>query len=109
MKGINDFLIERGAAPEPYKGPVYDIEGTRKPHTAMILTIIDQLNKKPDYKGKDKELWDSAGQFVYNYLKELSPKEYEDIVKYCQLEDLRSQKELSAADVSMALSLKLHK
>ena len=37
----------------------------------MIQTIVDQLRSHPDMKGRDKELWASTGQFLWDYLKEL--------------------------------------
>ena len=46
----------------------------------MIQTIIDQLREHPDMKGKDKELWKSAGQFLWDYLKELDEKSLQNIM-----------------------------
>ena len=46
----------------------------------MIQTIIDQLREHPDMKGKDKEVWKSAGQFLWDYLKELDEKSLQNIM-----------------------------
>ena len=73
----------------------------------MVKSVIDELLQKPDYKGKDKELLTSAGQFMYDYLKELTPADYEKLVKELELPDLRSQKDLTASDVQAAISLKI--
>lgn len=94
MKGLNEFVIE-------------EKKTTGAGSIEMIKLIISELKKKPDWKGKDKELWYSAGQFVYDYLKELTPEDYENIVNTLELPDLRSKKELSSSDVQAALALKL--
>ena len=46
----------------------------------MIQTIIDQLREHPDMKGKDKEVWKSAGQFLWDYRKELDEKSLQNIM-----------------------------
>lgn len=58
----------------------------------MINTIIDQLkNEHPNckwdsdeekYTGKDKEIWLSAGQFLFDYLKELNQSDLKKIVTH---------------------------
>ncbi len=58
----------------------------------MIQTIIDELLKEhpdcewdPDeekYTGKDKEIWFSAGQFLFDYLKELNQSDLKKIVTH---------------------------
>ena len=75
----------------------------------MVKTMIDHLFANPDYKGKDKELWDGAAYFLYDYLKELNNSDYEKIVKELDLPDLRNndKEEFSAAAVQGAIALKL--
>lgn len=75
----------------------------------MVKSMIDHLKEHPDYKGKDKELWNGAAYFLYDYLKELKNQDYEKIVKELDLPDLRNneQEEFSAAAVQGAIALKL--
>ena len=75
----------------------------------MVKSMIDHLKEHPDYKGKDKELWDGAAYFLYDYLKELKNQDYEKIVKELDLPDLRNsdKDEFSAAAVQGAIALKL--
>jgi len=77
----------------------------------MVKTMIDHLLANPDYKGKDKELWEGAAYFLYDYLKELDNSDYQKIVKELDLVDLRNNKdeEFSAAAVQGAITLKLTK
>jgi hypothetical protein len=75
----------------------------------MVKTMIDHLLANPDYKGKDKDLWEGAAYFLYDYLKELNNSDYEKIVKELDLPDLRNNKdeEFSAPAVQSAIALKL--
>lgn len=75
----------------------------------MVKTMIDLLLANPDYKGKDKDLWEGAAYFLYDYLKELNNSDYEKIVKELDLPDLRNNKdeEFSAPAVQGAIALKL--
>ena len=75
----------------------------------MVKTMIDHLLANPDYKGKDKYLWEGAAYFLYDYLKELNNSDYEKIVKELDLPDLRNNKdeEFSAPAVQGAIALKL--
>jgi len=75
----------------------------------MVKTMIDHLLANPDYKGKDKDLWEGAAYFLYDYLKELNNSDYEKIVKELDLPDLRNNKdeEFSAPAVQGAIALKL--
>jgi len=75
----------------------------------VVKEMIDHLLHHPDYKGKDKELWDGAAYFLYDYLKELNNSDYEKIVKELDLPDLRNNKdeEFSAPAVQGAIALKL--
>lgn len=77
----------------------------------MVKTMIDHLLANPDYKGKDKDLWEGAAYFLYDYLKELNNSDYEKIVKELDLPDLRNdnKEEFSAAAVQGAIALKLTK
>ena len=51
----------------------------------MVKTMIDHLLANPDYKGKDKDLWEGAAYFLYDYLKNLKPADYEKIVRCIQI------------------------
>jgi hypothetical protein len=77
----------------------------------MVKTMIDHLQEHPDYKGKDKELWNGAAYFLYDYLKELKNQDYEKIIKELDLTDLRNsdKEEFSADTVQAAIALKLSK
>lgn len=58
----------------------------------MVQNILDELttthsdchwdNDKKQWVGKDKDLWDAAGQFLYDYLKELSQADLTNLVKH---------------------------
>ena len=99
MKSINQYIVERG--------PVKVTTGAGC--VEMIRTIIRELSKNPDYKGKDKELWKSAGQFLYDYLRELNNSDYKKIVSELELPDLRNNKdeEFSPETVQFAMVLKM--
>ena len=96
MKNLIEYINERG--------PVKLTNGNGS--IEMIKLMIDELKKKPDYKGKDKELWDSAANFLYDYLKELSNSDYEKIVKELNLADLRNNKD-EEFSVQGSIELKL--
>ncbi len=99
MKNLNDYIIE--------SGPVKVTTGAGC--VEMIKIIINELSKNPDYKGKNKELWKSAGQFLYDYLRELNNSDYEKIVSELELPDLRNNKdeEFSPDTVQFAMVLKM--
>lgn len=117
MKEFKDFIIERGAAPNRSIGNTVPISSAKKPHVMMILTILNELSKNNDCKydknkntwtGKDSELWKSAGQFLYDYLQELSQSELKDIVTSLGWEKwIPDVEDINPQDVSMAISLKL--
>ena len=77
----------------------------------MVKTMMDYLLANPDYKGKDKDLWEGAAYFLYDYLKELKSADYKKIIKELDLPDLRNNKdeEFSAPAVQGAIALKLTK
>jgi len=96
MKSINQYINE-------------EKQTTGAGCVEMVKTMINHLLANPDYKGKDKELWDGAAYFLYDYLKELNNSDYEKIVKELDLPDLRNNKdeEFSAPAVQGAIALKL--
>ena len=98
MKSINQYINE-------------EKQTTGAGCVEMVKTMINHLLANPDYKGKDKELWDGAAYFLYDYLKELNNSDYEKIVKELNLPDLRNNKdeEFSAPAVQGAIALKLQK
>jgi len=107
MKDINNFINERGPAPI-HK----DIKVTHMNSCVQVVKeMIDHLLQHPDYKGKDKDLWEGAAYFLYDYLKELKNSDYEEIVRELDLPDLRNdnKEEFSAAAVQEAIALKLQK
>ena len=75
----------------------------------VVKGVIDHLLENPDYKEKDKELWNGASYFLYDYLKELNNADYEKIIKELDLPDLRNndKEEFSAPAVQAAIGLKL--
>lgn len=75
----------------------------------VVSVTIEQLKKRPDYKGEDKEQWVAAAQFLYDYLQELSCDDYEKIVKELNLVDCRSQIKLDPSAVTMGIVLKTTK
>ena len=97
MKKLNEYIKE-------------EKQTTGNGCVEMVKTMIDHLKENPDYKGKDKELWDGAAYFLYDYLKELKNNDYEKIVKELNLPDLRNsdKDEFSAAAVQGAIALKLN-
>ena len=96
MKSINQYINE-------------EKKTTGAGCVEMVKTMIDHLLANPDYKGKDKELWDGAAYFLYDNLKELNNSDYEKIVKELDLPDLRNndKEEFSAPAVQSAIALKL--
>lgn len=115
MKSIDNFIIERGAAPNVNidKSKVM----TRYPHVNMIITIINELKKHNDCKfdgkkwsGKDADLWKGAGQFLFDYMKELSQKEFEDIVSYFEWEEYISDlSNIDSSEISICMAQELQK
>ena len=96
MKTLNEYIKE-------------EKQTTGSGCVEMVKSMIDHLKENPDYKSKDKELWDSAAYFLYDYLKELKNNDYEKIIKELDLPDLRNsdKDEFSAASVQAAVALKL--
>lgn len=96
MKSINQYISE-------------EKKTTGAGCVEMVKTMIDHLLANPDYKGKDKDLWEGAAYFLYDYLKELNNSDYEKIIKELDLPDLRNNKdeEFSAPAVQGAIALKL--
>lgn len=117
MKNLNDFILERGAAPSRPNITPIPISAAKKPHVLMIGTLLNELEKNNDCKydidkntwsGKDSELWKSAGQFVFDYLQELEQSELKDIVDaYGWKKWIPDVNDINPQDVSMAISLKL--
>ena len=70
MKNLSQFISEQ----------IQSKKTTGDGSIQMIQTIIDQLREHPDMKGKDKEVWKSAGQFLWDYLKELDEKSLQNIM-----------------------------
>ena len=70
MKDLKEFISES----------IQSKKTTGDGSIQMIQTIIDQLREHPDMKGKDKEVWKSAGQFLWDYLKELDEKSLQNIM-----------------------------
>ena len=73
----------------------------------MIQFMVDQLREHPDMKGKDKELWKSAGQFLYDFMKELSSDERKEIMDHFGLQKLSDWDDVSPADVSLGMHIYL--
>ena len=69
----------------------------------MIRTIIDQLSAHPNYKGKDKDLWYSAGQFVFDYLSELTDDDRAYIMDAFGLPKFSNWKKTEVHDVMLGL------
>lgn len=107
MKNINNFINERGPAPIHKDIKVTSGNGC----VQVVKEMIDHLLQHPDYKGKDKELWNGAAYFLYDYLKELKNSNYEEIVRELDLPDLRNdnKEEFSADTVQGAIALKITK
>lgn len=117
MKSIDNFIIERGAAPN------INIDNrkiiTRYPHVNMIVTIINELKKHNDCKfdrdknkwsGKDADLWEGAGQFLFDYMKELGQNEFKDIVNYFKWEEYISDlSNIDSSEISICMSQELQK
>ena len=73
----------------------------------MIQTIIDQLRKHPDMKGKDKEVWKSAGQFLWDYLKELDEKSLQNIMDTFGLVKMSDWEGCKPEDVQLGMHIYL--
>lgn len=81
----------------------------------MIQTILDQLiNEHPDchydieskeWKGKDADLWKGAGQFLFDYVKELNKSDLKLIIKHFGWEDeLTNQNEVYPQQISVCIA-----
>ena len=73
----------------------------------MIQTIIDQLREHPDMKGKDKEVWKSAGQFLWDYLKELDEKSLQNIMDTFGLVKMSDWEGCKPEDVQLGMHIYL--
>lgn len=73
----------------------------------MVQHMIDQLQEHPDMKGKDKELWTSAGQFLYDYMSELTEKERKAIMDHFGFVKMSDWPDVCPADVSIGMSIYL--
>lgn len=115
MKNLNNFIIERGVAPNINidKSKIM----SRYPHVNMVMSIINELKKHNDCKydgkewsGKDADLWRGAGQFLFDYMKELKQNEFEDIINHFGWEDhIEDMKKINPQEISMCVSLELQK
>lgn len=115
MKDLNNFIIERGAAPN------INIDKSklmsRYPHVNMVMSIINELKKHNDCKfdgkewsGNDADLWKGAGQFLFDYMKELGQKELKDIVTHFNWEEnIQNINNIHPAEISMCMSMELTK
>ena len=106
MKSINEYINE-------------EKKTTGAGCIEMIQTIINQLSSEhPDckwdsdeekYTGKDKEVWFAAGQFLFDYMKELNQNDLVKIVKHFGWEECVDMKNLNAADISFCIAQVLQK
>lgn len=69
----------------------------------MVSSIIDELRKHPDMKGRDKELWASTGQFLWDYLKQLDEKTLQNIMDTFGLVKMSDWKGCKPHDVQLGL------
>lgn len=115
MKTLNNFITERGAAPST---PIDKSKiSSRYPHVNMVISIINELKKHNDCKydgkewsGKDADLWKGAGQFLFDYMKELKQNEFKDIVDHFGWEDqIENINNINPAEISMCVSSELQK
>lgn len=107
MKSLNSYILEKDGNSKITLNEEKKTTGAGC--VEMVKTMIDHLLANPDYKGKDKDLWEGAAYFLYDYLKELNNSDYEKIIKELDLTDLRNNKdeEFSAHAVQGAIALKL--
>ena len=115
MKNLSNFIIERGAAPNVNidKSKVMP----RYPHVNMVMSIINELKKHNDCKfdgkqwsGNDANLWKGAGQFLFDYMKELGQKELKDIVTHFGWEEyITDLNKIYPAEISICMSQELQK
>lgn len=110
MKSINNYILERGSANMTNGAGCIE----------MIQTVINQLkNEHPDcnwdnneekYTGKDKEIWDSAGQFLFDYLKELNQSDFKKIIKHFGWEkSIQNLNDIKPAEISLCIAQILQK
>ena len=113
MKKINDYIIERGAA------PLHPLHKQGDGCVQMVETILSELQKHSDCKynkdtnkweGKDADLWRGAGQFLFDYLKELNQDNLKDIVTAMRWEQyIENINDIHPAEIAMCMSLALSK
>jgi hypothetical protein len=86
----------------------------------MIKTILYQLkNEHPDcgwdpdeekYTGKDKDIWFSAGQFLFDYLKELNQSDLKKIVTHFGWENsIQDLNNIHPAEISLCVAQTVQK
>ena len=86
----------------------------------MVQTIIDQLKEEhpdcgwdPDeekYTGKDKDIWFAAGQFLFDYLKELSQSDLKKIVTHFGWENsIQDLNDIAPVEISFCVAQTLQK
>ena len=114
MKDLNNYIVERGAAPGlGDRKPLH-----KNPAVNMIQSIFDELSKHNDCKynkekdawvGKDADLWKGAGQFLFDYTQELNQKDFEEIVDHFGWKQfIPDINDIHPAEISMCVALMLN-
>lgn len=86
----------------------------------MIQSILDELKNKHNdcsydaeknaYTGKDADLWKGAGQFLYDYVKELEQNDLKKIVDYFGWENnIENINDIKPQEISMCIAVELNK
>lgn len=86
----------------------------------MIKVILDQLKnehsdcsydkEKEEWIGKDADLWKGAGQFLFDYVHELSQSDMKKIVDAMGWKKwIPDVNDINPSDISMCMSLELNK
>ena len=107
MKSLNDYINE-------------EKKTTGAGCVEMVRTILDQLkNEHPNCKydeeknkwvGKDADLWAGAGQFLFDYMQELSQSDFKKIVDaFGWKKWITNIDDINPVEISMCVSLELNK
>ena len=71
---------------------------------------VDYDKEKQEWTGKDADLWKGAGQFLFDYVNELSQSDFKKIVDAMGWNKwIPDVNDISPEEISMCMSLELNK
>lgn len=118
MKTLNEYIVERGPAPnKKYPDPI-SIKRAGDGCVQMIQTILNELKEHTNcsydkehnkWVGKDGELITALSQFIYDYLQTLNQNDLKKIVEHFGWKKwIADINDINLTDVAMCISLELN-